>query len=249
MRMKDKVAVITGGGSGIGLAAAQDFINEGASVVISGRNSETLDAAAAELGENAFAVPGDITKSEDLKNLFSQTNDKFGKIDALLVNAGSATMQMIGEVDEASFDAQVDINFKGSYFTIKYAIPFMNNPSSVVIVSTVGHLKGVGGFSVYSAAKGAVRTLARTLSAELLVSNGIRVNVLSPGAFPTPFFGKIGATEEQLEEMTKAFIGMIPAGRFGEMEEIAKAATYMCSSESSFMVGEEIIVDGGMVNL
>jgi len=249
MRMENKVAVITGGGSGIGLAAAHDFISEGASVVISSRNSENLDAAVAELGENAFAVPCDITKSDDLKNLFDQTNDKFGKIDALLVNAGSATMQMIGDVDEAAFDAQVDINFKGSYFTIKYAIPFLNNPSSVVIVSTVGHLKGVGGFSVYSAAKGAVRSLARTLSAELLVSNGIRFNVLSPGAFPTPFFGKIGATEEQLEEMTKGFIGMIPAGRFGEMEEIAKAATYMCSSESSYMVGEEIIVDGGMVNL
>jgi NAD(P)-dependent dehydrogenase (short-subunit alcohol dehydrogenase family) len=248
MQLQNKTAVITGGNSGIGLAIAQEYDRQGANVVIFGRNQETLDAAAESLSDNSLIVQGDVTKFSDLDRLFELTNEQFGNIDVLLVNAGGGQPTPLDQVDEASFDRISDVNFKGAFFTVQKAVPYLNQGASVVLTTSVSNEMGLAGLSIYSATKAAVRSLARTLSAELL-PKGIRVNALSPGPIQTPFFDRMGLPQAAVEGFAEEILAQLPIGRFGQPEEMAKAALFLGSSDSSYMVGAELVADGGISQL
>ena len=248
MKLQNKVTVITGGNSGIGLGIAEEFRNQGASVVISGRNRKTLDEAQKQLGENVLVVQADVTHLAGIDRLFKQTSARFGKIDSLVVNAGIAIFQPVDQVDEATFDKIVNINFKGAYFTIQKALPYLNDGASIVLISSIGQSLGLANTSIYSATKAALRSLARTLTADLL-PRGIRVNVVSPGPIETPIFGKLGLSPEAVAQAKEGFTQMVPMKRMGTSQEVAKAALFLASQDSSFIAGEEIQVDGGMANL
>jgi NAD(P)-dependent dehydrogenase (short-subunit alcohol dehydrogenase family) len=248
MRLKDKVAVITGGNSGIGLGIAEEFKAEGASLVIMGRNQQTLDVVQQRLGVDTLIVQGDVSEMADLDTLYERTVARFGKIDILVANAGIARFAPIEQVDEAIFDNIVNINFKGTYFTVQKALPHFNEGGSIILISSNGQGRGFPTTSVYSATKAAVRSLARTLSTELLARR-IRVNAISPGAIDTPIFGTIGIPEEYLAEAKKDIQSQVPLKRFGTLKELAMVAVFLASSDSSFILGEEITVDGGWSNL
>ncbi len=252
MKLSGKIAVITGGNSGIGFGIARRFADEGAKGVIIGRNQETLDAAGRALGGAFLPVQCDVTLIENLESAFQDAADQFGGIDVLVVNAGGAvgpgSVQPFAEVDEDSFDAMTDLNLKSTFFTIQKALPHLNDGASVIIVSSIAAHKAFPGMSVYSAAKAGVRTLARTLSAELM-ERRIRVNVLSPGTVDTPVFDKMGFTAAEVSNMKSSFKDIIPLGRAGTADEMGGVATFLASSDSSFIVGEEIVADGGVVNL
>ena len=250
MRLHGKVAVITGGNSGIGLATAREFKSHGAKVAIFGRSRKTLDQAAASLGPETPALQGDVRKVADLERLFEQVDAVFGKIDVLMANAGIAKFAPVESMPEELFDELTDVHFKGSFFTVQKALPFLRDGASVILVSAADADKlGRAGTSVYSAAKAAVRALARAMSAELL-GRRIRVNVLSPGMTDTPIItregGPPGVTPEQLAAViTKT----IPLRRRGTPEEMAKAALFLASDDSSYCLGMELMVDGGMTQL
>ncbi len=248
MKLEGKVAVITGGNSGIGLAIAQAFTNEGAKVVILGRNQETLEQAVEAVGNGTLAVQGDVARIADLDRLYQQTQEEFGKIDILIVNAGIAQFTPLGETTEELFDRISDINFKGAFFTVQQAVPHLNDGASVVLVSSVANQLGFADFSVYAATKAAVRSLARTLSGALL-PRGIRVNVLSPGPIETPIYDRLGLSEDAKQELGKNFVEQNPMKRFGSPEEMAKAALFLASSDSSYVAGAELVADGGMSQL
>jgi len=246
MKLQNKVAVITGGNSGIGLAAAKEFKTAGAKVVIFGRSRKTLDGAAAALGADALAVQGDVRKLGDIDALFDEANKKFGKIDVLMANAGIAKFAPLETMSEQLFDELCDILFKGVFFTVQRALPHLSDGASVILVGS-GDADKIGrvGPSVYLAAKAAVRALARSLSAELLPRR-IRVNVLGPGMTDTPIIrregGPPGVTPEEIAAMiTKT----IPLGRRARPEEMAKAALFLASDDSSYCLGSELLVDGG----
>ncbi len=245
MKLKGKVAVITGGNSGIGLAIAKDYAAQGASVVISGRNKKTLDEAAASIGNDTLAVQGDVSNLADLDSLFQKVAERHKTIDILVANAGIAAFTPIDQVSEKAFDEISDINFKGLFFTVQKAVPLLNKGASVILVSSIANQVGMNTFSVYSATKAAVRSLSRTLSAELL-PKGIRVNTLSPGPIETPLFDRMGMTKEMQTDFGKQITSKVPMGRFGSSEEMAKAATFLASSDSSYVAGAEIVADGGM---
>lgn len=247
-RFKNKVAVVTGGNSGIGLAAAQQFAREGARVVIFGRNNTTLAAAAEAIDGETLTVRGDATNFADLDHLFAQTVERFGKIDALFVNAGIVTMGPIDHVTEEVFDQTMTINFKGAYFTIQKALPHMNDGGSIVLNTSINANIGMAGTSVYAASKAAMISLVRTLSAEL-VSRNIRVNAVSPGPVETPIFGRAGMNEAQLEGFAQQIQQQVPLGRFAQPAEIANVVTFLASNDASFIVGEEVVADGGMSQL
>ncbi len=248
MRLKGKVAVVTGGNSGIGLAVAREFKEQGASVVIFGRNKETLDSAAASIGTGTLSVQGDVTNMADLDRLFKQTQEQHGKIDVLFANAGVAPVKPVDQVDEAFFNQISDINFKGVFFTVQRALPYLNDNASVILNSSVANQIGLAGLSVYNATKAAVRSLARTFSAELL-PRGIRVNTLSPGAIETPLFGRMGLSPEALEDFAKNISSQIPMKRIGRADEMAKAALFLASTDSSYVAGSELVADGGMTQI
>ena len=248
MKLKDKVAVITGGNSGIGLAIAQQLSAEGAQTVIFGRNQETLDQAVEKIGNGTLAVRGDVAKLADLDQLYQQTAARFGKIDILIANAGIGLFTPIDSTTEEQFDQLSNINFKGAFFTVQKAGPYLNDGASVVLVSSAANQMGFADFSVYSATKAAVRSLARSLSAALL-PRGIRVNVLSPGPIETPIFDRLSLPEEAKQELGKSFVEQNPMKRFGSSEEMAKAALFLASSDSSYVVGAELVADGGMSQL
>jgi NAD(P)-dependent dehydrogenase (short-subunit alcohol dehydrogenase family) len=247
-KLENKVAVITGGNSGIGLATARLFAANGASVVIAGRDKTSLDSAVTSIGHNTISIVADVSKSADRTRLFNAVAEKFGKIDVLFVNAGIARFAPLEAVDEAFFDEQVAINFKGAFFTVHAARPHLNNGASVIFNATALVHKGLANSSVYTATKAALVSLAKTLSAELL-GRGIRVNALSPGAISTPIYGKLGLPAEAVEKMASEIQNQVPMKRFGEAEEIAKAALFLASSDSSYFVGNELIVDGGLAQL
>ncbi len=244
MKLKNKVAVITGGNSGIGLAIAKEFANQGASVAICGRNAKSLAEVVGQIGDGTLAVQADVSKLDDLETLFTQTGERFGKIDVLVVNAGIARFVPIENMTEEVFDEVSDINFKGAYFTVQKALPHLNDNASIILVSSVLNSKGMAASSVYSATKAALRSMARTLSTEL-VGKGIRVNVLSPGPVETPIYGKLGLPEEALEGMAKDISAQVPLKRFGSADEMAQVALFLGSSASSYVVGAEIVADGG----
>ena len=245
-KLSGKIAVITGGNSGIGLATAKLFAKEGATVVITGRRQAELDAAVAEIGGNAIGVQGDVSKLADLDKLYAEVKAKFGHIDIVFANAGIVELSPIGTVTEEHFDKTFGINVKGLLFTVQKALPLLRDGGSVILNSSTANTLGLEGFGVYSATKAAVRSFARTWTAELKARN-IRVNVVSPGPVETPIFDKVGLSAEQIEAFGANITTQVPLGRFGRPEEIAQAVLFLASSDSSFVAGVDLYVDGGMV--
>jgi NAD(P)-dependent dehydrogenase (short-subunit alcohol dehydrogenase family) len=247
-KLDGKVAVVTGGNSGIGLATAREFKQQGAKVVITGRDQQTLDDAKRELGQDVLAVRSDTSRLADIDELFAVVREKLGKIDVLFINAGVGKFVPLESVTEEFFDSIMDINFKGAYFTIQKALPLLNDNASIVLNASINAYIGMPNTSVYAASKAALITLARTLSAEL-VDRGIRVNVVSPGPVATPIFGKLGIAADALDEVVKNVQTQVPMKRFGRPEEIAKAVLFLASDDASFLLGTEIVADGGMSQL
>ena len=247
-RFNGKVAVVTGGNSGIGLATAKELAANGAKVVIAGRDQKTLDEAVELIGNESFGVKTDVKNLGDLDKLFDETNSKFGKIDILFVNAGIAKFAPLADSDEALFDEIVNINFKGSYFTVKNALPHLNDGASIIFTTTVAAKKGMAGASIYAASKSAIHALTKIFAAEL-VGRGIRVNAVSPGPIETPIFDKMGAPDEAKKEMKAGITAGVPMKRMGTAEEVAKTVAFLASADSSFITGVEIDVDGGMGQL
>jgi NAD(P)-dependent dehydrogenase (short-subunit alcohol dehydrogenase family) len=247
-KLEGKMALITGGNSGIGLATAKEFKEQGARVIITGRDQQTLDDAKRELDDGVLAIRSDTSSLAEIDKLFSAVKDKFGHIDVLFINAGIAKFVPFADVTEEFFDATMDINFKGAYFTIQKALPLLNDNASIVLNASINAYIGMPNSSVYAASKAALITLARTLSAEL-VGRGIRVNVVSPGPVTTPIFGRLGLPPEALDEIANNIQAQVPMKRFGRPEEIAKAALFLASDDSSFLLGTEIVADGGMSQL
>ena len=252
MKLNGKVAVITGGNSGIGLGIAKEFVKQGAKGAIHGRNQIKLDQSQKELGDKFIAIKGDVTSLSDLESLFIDTVEKFGKIDALVVNAGggvgSNTLMPLAEITEESYDQMADLNLKSAYFTVQKSLPYLNDGASVVMIGSIASELGVPGFSVYCAAKAGVQSLARTFSAELLDRN-IRVNVINPGIVDTPVFKSIGIPEADIPNVQGMFISKAPIGRMGKPTEIGTVAAFLASDESSYILGEEINVDGGILGV
>lgn len=241
-----KVAVVTGGNSGIGLATAKELAANGAKVVIAGRDQKTLlDEAVKLIGNESFGVQADVSRLSEIENLFKEASDKFGKIDVLFVNAGIAKFAPLEESDEELFDEIVDINFKGSFFTVKYALPFLNDGASIIFTTSSTAKMGMPGASIYGASKSALHALTKIFAAEL-VGRKIRVNAVSPGPIETPGFNGTGISEEAKKEMVSGSTPQIPMKRIGTSEEVAKTVAFLASDDSSFITGVEIDVDGGM---
>lgn len=247
-RLSGKIAVVTGGNSGIGLATAQEFVREGAKVVIFGRDQRTLASAQETLGNGTIAVQGDVTNAADLDRLFETVKKKHGRVDVLFVNAGVAEFRPVDVADETHYDKVFDINVKGAYFTVQKAVPLMGKGGSIVFTTSGANDVGMPGSSVYAATKAALRSFARTLSADL-VDRGIRVNAVSPGPVATPIFGRMGLSQEQIEGFSADMIAKIPLKRVAQAVEIAKAVTYLVSDDSAYVVGAELVVDGGLTQL
>ena len=244
-RLEGKVAVVTGGNSGIGLATAQRFLEEGAKVAISGRNQKTLEEAAKLLGDGVLVLQADTASLKETEKFLAAVEKKFGKIDVLFVNAGVAKFAPITETSEGLFDEQFDINIKGAYFTIQKALPHLNDGASIILNTSVVSSKGVAGASAYSATKAALRSVARTAAAEL-VGRGIRVNAVAPGPIVTPIFGRTGLPQEALDSFSKELIETVPMKRFGQPEEVAGTVAFLASQDASYITGVEINVDGGI---
>ena len=247
-KLANKTAVITGGNSGIGLATAKEFIKEGARVIIMGRDQKTLQEALKELGPQASGVQGDITNPGDLDRLFSEAKSKLGKIDILFANAGVALFAPFDQTNEALFDTNFDVNVKGSFNTVQKGLALLSEKSSVIFNTSVVGVKGFPGTSAYSASKAALRSLVRTLASEL-VSKGVRVNAVSPGPIETPIYGRLGMPPEAVKEMASGFEAMNPMKRFGQATEVARAAVFFASDDSSYITGSELAIDGGLTQL
>jgi len=244
-KLYNKVAVITGGSSGIGLATAKEFIANGAKVVIFGRGKQALDEAVKELGPKSYAVQGDICKLTDLERLFTETRSKFGMVDVLFVNAAQAKLASMADTTEEFFDEMLSVNFKGAYFTLQKAIPYLNEKASVIITTSWLNSIGFSGSSLLSASKAALRSVVRVASAEL-AGRGIRVNAVSPGAIETALWAKIGLPQDILKATGEAITNQIPLKRWGKPNEIAKTVLFLASDDSSYIIGNELTVDGGL---
>lgn len=247
-KLNDKVTLVTGGNSGIGLATAQRFALEGAAVVITGRRREVVEEAVGHIGENAVGICADSSRLEDLDALYRRIDERFGRLDVLVANAGVIRPAPGEQVDEKQFDEQFDINVKGVFYTIQKALPLLRDGGSIVLVSSIAHLKVLEAHMVYAATKAAVRSFARSWAAELKGRN-IRVNCLSPGPVLTPIIGKMGIDEAQFGAFEKQLAGLIPLGRIGRPEELANAALFLASDDSSFITGVDLCVDGGLSQL
>jgi NAD(P)-dependent dehydrogenase (short-subunit alcohol dehydrogenase family) len=243
-RLDGKIAVVTGGNSGIGLATAARFAAEGAEVVIVGRRQEELDKAIDAIGPRAMAVQGDISRLDDLDRVFATVRAAKGRIDILFANAGLGDMQPIGSITEASFDLIFGVNVKGTLFTVQKALPLMKAGGSIILTGSTTGWMGTPAFSVYSASKAAIRNLVRSWALDLK-GTGIRVNVLSPGPTSTPGLLNGLARTGQQDALIAGLIAQTPLGRMGNPDEIAAAALLLASDDSSFMTGSELCVDGG----
>lgn len=244
-KLAGKVALITGASSGIGLASARLFQAEGAQLAITGRDPQALARAAAELGGDVLALRADAGSLADIDRVMEQVKQRFGRLDVLFINAGTASPAPIEQVSEASFDAQMTTNLKGVFFTLQKALPLFGAGASVIVTTSITNQLGSPNFSVYGAAKAAQRSLVKSLGLEL-IGRGIRVNAISPGPIATPMFDRLGLPDAVAAAKKLAIAEKSPIGRFGSADEIARAALFLASADASYMVGEEIVVDGGM---
>ncbi|SDJ31853.1 NAD(P)-dependent dehydrogenase, short-chain alcohol dehydrogenase family [Pseudomonas delhiensis] len=247
-KLNDKIALVTGGNSGIGLATAQRFAREGATVVITGRRRQVLDEAVGQIGGNALGICADASRLADIDALYQRIGQLYGRLDVLVANAGVIRPAAGEQVDEAQFDEQFDINVKGVFYSIQKALPLLRDGGSIVLVSSIAHLKALDAHVVYAATKAAVRSFARSWAGELRQRN-IRVNCLSPGPVLTPIIGKMGIGDEQFAAFERQVAGLIPLGRLGRPEELANAALFLASDDSSFITGVDLCVDGGLSQL
>lgn len=247
-RFQNKHIAITGGNSGIGLATARRLVQEGAKVTLMGRNEQSLKAAQAELGDAASIFAGDVSKVADLEGFVEHAFQAHGELDGLYLNAGIAEAQPTAEMDEAHYDRVMNINVKGVAFGVQKALPRLKEGASVLITGSVAADIGMAGMAIYSATKGAVRTLARAFSAEL-APQGIRVNSIAPGPIETPLFDRMGMSEPEMEGLSESILSRVPAGRFGNVDEIAATAAFLLSDEATYIRGAEVQVDGGMAQV
>ena len=244
-RLEGKRTLITGGTSGIGLETARQFIAEGARVAVTGTNPKTIEEARAALGEPALILRVDAADVDAQAGLAKTVAGAFGGIDAVFVNAGVADLRPIEAWDAAGFDRSMAINLRGPFFLIQALLPYLANPASIVLNTSINAHIGMPTSSVYAATKAGLLSLARTLSGEL-IGRGIRVNAVSPGPVSTPLYGKLGLAAADLDKTAAGILSLVPAGRFGLPSEIAKAVVFLASDESPFAVGSELIIDGGM---
>jgi NAD(P)-dependent dehydrogenase (short-subunit alcohol dehydrogenase family) len=244
-KLEGKIAVITGGNSGMGLATAKRFVSEGAYIFITGRRQKELDKALSEIGKNVIGIQGDVSNLSDLDRLYATVKDKKGHIDILFANAGLGEFAPLGEISEQHFDKLFGINVKGLLFTVQKALPLFHDGGSVILNASTAASKGIGSFSVYNATKAAVRSFARTWTVDLKNRN-IRVNAISPGPIDTPIFSNILQNEEQIAQFKNSIVNSVPMGRMGNPDEIAKAVSFLASDDSSYITGIELFVDGGM---
>jgi NAD(P)-dependent dehydrogenase (short-subunit alcohol dehydrogenase family) len=242
-RFENKVVVITGGSEGIGFTTARFFAQEGAHVYVTGRRQEQLDAAMTQIGEGAIGVQGDVGKTADLDRLYARIQRDHGRVDVVFANAGISESAAIGAIEEDHFDRVFGTNVKGMVFTVQKALPLMTAGGAIILAGSVAGSKGVASLSIYSATKAAIRSLARTWTTDLK-TRGIRVNVVSPGVILTPALETYLKANAGAED---AFKQATPFGRLGQTDEVAKAVLFLASSESSFVAGEELFVDGGFV--
>ena len=248
-RLEGKVAVVTGGNSGIGLATARRLQEEGARVAIAGRNKKTLDEAVKTMGNAVVAVQADVSVAKDLDRLYATVSQKLGKIDILFANAGIYKFAPLAATSEDLYDELFDINTRGVYFTIQKAVPLLNDGASIIVNTSVAGEIGLPNGTVYAATKSALRSFTRSIAAEL-VDRGIRVNAVSPGPIETPAgFARAGLSQEALDEMVKNIVNQVPMKRIGKPEEIAGAVAFLASQDASFMTGAEITVDGGLAQI
>jgi NAD(P)-dependent dehydrogenase (short-subunit alcohol dehydrogenase family) len=245
MKLRNKVALITGGTSGIGLATAKLFRDEGARVIVTGVNPARLDEASRQLGSNVLMLRADLRVRSDIDDVVATIRDKFAHLDILFANAGIGFAAPLEAVTEKQVDEQFSINFKGIFFTVQKAVPILSKGGVIVLATSFLNAVGAPGLSILSATKAAVRSLARSLGAEL-APRGVRVNAVSPGPTNTPFHSKLGLSENDLRDVAAGIEAQVPLRRFGEADEIAKAALFLASEDSSFMTGAEVVVDGGL---
>ena len=243
-----KIALVTGGTSGIGLAAAREFVEEGAYVFITGRRETELSAAAADIGRNVTAVQGDVSKTVDLDRLFDQIGREKGRLDVVFANAGVARYGALGSISEELYDAIFDVNVKGLLFTVQKALPLLSDGASIILNASIVGSKGLPSNSVYSATKAAVRSFARTWTTDLK-SRRIRVNAVSPGSIDTPGLSGLLASSAAGQERAKMMSNSVPLGRFGRPEEVAKVVAFLASDPSSYVAGAEVFVDGGFAQV
>ena len=244
-KLEGKVAVITGGNSGIGLATAKELNQLGARAVIIGRNADAVAKAAIEIGGDTLGITADVSRVADLDHAFAEIREKVGRVDILFANAGIGRFLPVADTTEAIFDEITDTNFKGAYFTIHRALPLMPDGGAIVLTSTVAVHFGMPGASIYAAGKAALNSLAKTLAIEL-ASRRIRVNIISPGPISTPIFGKMGMDKETLDQVAAGILSAVPLQRFGTSEEIAKSVAFLASDDAAFITGQELVADGGM---
>jgi NAD(P)-dependent dehydrogenase (short-subunit alcohol dehydrogenase family) len=247
-KLEGKIALITGGNSGIGLATAKEFVKEGAFVFITGRRERELAAAVKEIGRNVTGIQGDVSKLADLDRLFAQIKSEKGRLDIVFANAGVATFAEFGQITEEHFDSIFNVNVRGTLFTVQKALPLMPDGASIILNASIVASKGLGMNSVYSATKAAIRSFARTWTTDLK-SRKIRVNAVSPGPIDTPGLSDLVASTGASEERKKLMINNVPLGRLGRPDEIAKAVVFLASDDSSYITGSELFVDGGMAQV
>lgn len=247
-KLEGKVALITGGSSGIGLATAKRFVAEGAQVIITGRRQQVLDAAAQEIGSGATGIQADAGNLQDLDRLYAQVKDKHGRVDIVFANAGVGEFATIDQITEDHFDRTFATNVKGVVFTVQKALPLIPDGGTIVLNASIVSVKGTPAFGVYSATKAAIRSFARTWTNELKARH-IRVNVVSPGPIDTPGISGLAQTEEQIQQIKAGLVSQVPLGRMGQPDEIAKVVVFLASEDSSFVAGVELFADGGMVQV
>ena len=247
-KLAGKVALVTGGNSGIGLATAKRFAAEGARVFVTGRRRNELDAAPAEIGHDAVGVPGDVSNLADLDRLYDVIRERAGRLDVLFANAGGGEFAPLGQITEAHFDKWFGINVKGLLFTVQKALPLMPDGASIVLNASIVSIKGTAAFSVYSATKAAVRSFARTWTVDLK-DRRIRVNAVSPGPIDTLGIDGLGKTEDERRGIKAGLVAGVPLGRLGHPDEIAKAVVFLASDDASYVTGVELSVDGGVAQI
>ncbi|MFN6480157.1 glucose 1-dehydrogenase [Nostoc sp. DedQUE07] len=247
-KLEGKIALVTGGNSGIGLATAKQFVAEGAYVYITGRRQAELDAAVEAIGKNVTAVQSDVSNLADLDRLFATIKQEQGHLDIIFANAGGGQIAPLGAITEEHFDKTFNVNVKGLLFTVQKALPLLPEGASIILNASITSIKGTPAFSVYSATKAAVRSFARNWILDLR-ERKIRVNAISPGVVPTPGYDHLGLNDQQLQEFVDSQASTIPLGRVGKPDEIAKAVVFLASDDSSFVNGIELFVDGGMAQI